>query len=905
MKSNQNARLTKLALLFSTSLITLVAVTASAQEAAPAPAEEGAAITVLGSRIPRIKKEGPAPITTITAETIRANGHADVPEVLKSVTQNGGETQSQQSYGGAITTPGASQVDLRGLGPNHTLVMVNGRRVADFPMPFQGLSNFTDTSNIPLSMIEKIDILSGSASAIYGSDAIAGVVNFTLKKKIDVTTLDYRYGMTEAGGGESHTLSLSTGFAKDRLSIVFGAEYQSKKPLWQYQRAIQDSTLDAPLSRRQRAQYVMARYDDDTGEAIDPGTICPTQLALGTLQNSVDRFGDHYCGSREAVAFGTILSQRESFNTFTGINFELNDTTTAFADIQLGISDIALMNDVTYWKPQLPDGSTTAFFNDFTGLNETWERMFMPEEMGGFDKAMTTNHSMNLTMTGGFRGRLKGDWTYELAANMSAYNSIIKIPQIVSSKATAYFLGAQLGVDPGSDYPIYSANPTKLFTAMAPSQYASISEDARTNAKASTLGLSLSLNQPSLFVMPAGPVGFAAIAELDNQAYEVIPNANATNFGYYYGYAATSGRGNRNHQALGVELSIPLFKTLSSSLATRYDQFGFSGKTIGKLTYNLGLEYRPINSLLLRAAYGTGFRAPDLHYIFAKLDLFHPTVTDYYSCDLYEPGTDYGDCSYADIDILKHREGTPNLKPETSKSFNYGFVWAPNKYFDISADYFKVDLTDQVQDMSLDQVLRDEATCRTGSLTTPTCLDAISRVHRDGAGDISFVYINPINVSNEKTDGIDVELHAMLPTQFGQFKFAAGHTFVYNHTRVQYVGDPTVDMLAADSGFYMPKEKSNASLTWNFEPVSVTLSGSRIGQLPNWNEDEYVKPWTVYNLTGRWDINAATRINLTINNLFDKGPIKDPTWSSYPYYNSNWYDAIGRSGYVKLTYKFK
>ena len=120
----------------------------------PTPATgEVEELVVTGSRIPRIATEGPAPLTVIDSNQIRANGYASVPDLLRAVTQNGGETQSQQSFSGASFTPGAQQVDLRGLGPNHTLVLVNGRRIADFPLPFNGRSNFTDVSNIPLGML--------------------------------------------------------------------------------------------------------------------------------------------------------------------------------------------------------------------------------------------------------------------------------------------------------------------------------------------------------------------------------------------------------------------------------------------------------------------------------------------------------------------------------------------------------------------------------------------------------------------------------------------------------------------------------------------------------------------------------------------------------------------------------
>ena len=131
---------------------------ARAQQVTPAPdaattgnpsANPASEIIVTGSRIPRIAKEGPAPVTVFTAQSIRDSGYATVPDILRALTSNGGETQSQQSFSGASFTPGAQQVDLRGLGPNHTLVLVNGRRIADFPLPYQGRSNFTEPSRRP------------------------------------------------------------------------------------------------------------------------------------------------------------------------------------------------------------------------------------------------------------------------------------------------------------------------------------------------------------------------------------------------------------------------------------------------------------------------------------------------------------------------------------------------------------------------------------------------------------------------------------------------------------------------------------------------------------------------------------------------------------------------------------
>ena len=248
-----------------------------------------------------------------------------MPDVLKALTQNSGATQSQQSFSGADFTPGAEQVDLRGLGPNHSLVLVNGRRIADFPLPLDGLSNFTDISNIPVGMIDKVEVLSGSASAIYGSDAIAGVVNFVLKKDVEGVNFSYRYGTPTAdGGGESHRLSMSAGFSRDRFHAVFGVELLDQRPLWAFDRidpGLRRRTIPPPTQPIARRDFL--RIEPNEEVYIDPGQatcdslsehqqghhVWGTRPGWGPYDDDLEDYGPgHYCGSEKSIGYGTILN---------------------------------------------------------------------------------------------------------------------------------------------------------------------------------------------------------------------------------------------------------------------------------------------------------------------------------------------------------------------------------------------------------------------------------------------------------------------------------------------------------------------------------------------------------------------------------------------------------------------
>jgi outer membrane receptor protein involved in Fe transport len=186
-------------------------------------------------------------------------------------------------------------------------------------------------------------------------------------------------------------------------------------------------------------------------------------------------------------------------------------------------------------------------------------------------------------------------------------------------------------------------------------------------------------------------------------------------------------------------------------------------------------------------------------------------------------------------------------------------------------------------------------------------VDALARVHRFASGvnegKIDYVAINPINIAHEKTSGIDIALHGRLPTSFGEFGLSLAHTHVFKHTFRQYPGDASIDKLAYDSGYDIPRDKSTASVSWALEGLKWTIEGRRLGKLPNYDEDAYIKASYLFNTTLQYDFTDHLRGSLSVTNLFDKLPVRDPSYSAYPYYDISWFDSVGRSMFLQLTYK--
>jgi iron complex outermembrane receptor protein len=906
-----------------------IAGTAWAQEAD----ENLEEVLVIGSRIPRIKAEGPAPITTIDASQIESEGLTSVPDLLKALTQNAGATQSQQSFSGSDFTPGAEQVDLRGLGPNHSLVLVNGRRIADFPLPLDGLSNFTDISNIPIGMIDRVEVLSGSSSAIYGSDAIAGVVNFVLKKDVQGVDLSYRYGSPTAdGGGDSHHLSLSAGVSRDRFHAVFGLELIDRRPLWAFDRAIQDSTADNPTTDSPIARRDFLRIEPNDEVYIDPGqatcdslsgtnngtTIWGTRPGWGPYDDDLEDWGDgHYCGSLESIGFGTILNSRRGATGFASLNYELNDNTTLFADVLVGVSKVKTFKDVLSWNYMDENGNEEGtFFNDQVGDLDNWYRQFTPEEMGGLERGMITNDQTTITITPGIKGSMGDNWKYEAYLNHSQYKVKASWPQIIAGAANEFFLGEQTGFDEDAGLASFDADPARLYTPLTRAEYDSIATRTIYHPEARNDYGSFTLTNGQLFSLPAGPVGFAANLEAGNQAYELNPDPLALGY-YYFSWKDQDGRGSRNHWSGSYEFRVPVVEMLELSTAGRYDNYHFAGNDVGKFTYNFGLEFRPLDTLLVRGYYGTGFRAPDLHYVFAGSGQVESGGNDYYLCRTEEPEEELGDCSYADIGVIAVRSGNRELEPETSTSWGAGFVWSPNENLMLSIDYFDVQLDDQVQNLRVDNVLQDEADCRLGEtqngttvdINSPTCVDAISRVTRYpvgsvSEGEVSSVRVNPINIANEGTDGVDFGLRYKQPIGSSSLTFNASYTKVFNHESQQYVGDPIIDQFRPDSGYVIPRSKANASITLDTGPWSATLYAQRLDKLANWDEDGWIPASTLLNASVEYEFSETFSTRLTIDNLADKDPVRDPTHASYPYYNTSWFDSLGRTVYLTVNYGF-
>lgn len=898
-----------LALAFAYAPLTALAQNTGSNAASAATAKAGdpqalPQVQVTGSRITRAQSEGPISITVLKSEDIDRMGFKSVGDALNALTENTGFTQGEDF--GNTFTPAANAISLRGLGPNHTLTLINGRRIADYPSAYEGSVNFTNTANIPSALIDRIEILNGGASAIYGSDAIAGVVNVILKKHVDGVTLNLKAGGTQLGGGANARAQISGGFDAGALSGVYGVEFSKRDPIWSLQREFMANTT----LKGAAPGIVFGRKDSKTNKYITPDAgACE---AAGSLFNGSNKTvtvkSGQYCGSGQtSPTFWTTQTGNQS-NSFAGaLNYALTPNTELFAEALLGFTRTETNTRGPSWTSL---GGTISYFqNANTGKLESWSRRFAPEEMGTAEKfnRRWTDDWHNLVL--GARGDISGStWSYEAALNTSSYTSKLYRPRLLAT-VEDFFLGPKKG-ETAKGEPIYAPDTKRLFKPLTPTEYDSITSSSFANDKAWTHNFAVNANGEVLS-LPAGPLRAAVLAEVGAQGFK---NETDPRLGQGVFYATTEApvvSGDRKRWAVGAELNAPILKSLTGTLATRYDQYKFAGRKDGSFTYNAGLEFRPADEVLLRATHATSFRAPDMSYIFtAESRGYYASSSDYYRCA--QAGQALDKCEFIDIapgfNYLKN--GSKDLKSEKGKSWGLGLVWSPSKSFEASVDLWKIAISDLVTDLDSDKILRDESECRTGvqDIKSPSCADAINRVRRNPAdavvkpGEVNLILVNPINAASQSTYGFDISARYNLKTaSLGEFAVTGKYTQVQSYVYKQFEGDADTNRVGTRDHGDWPN-KLIATVAWNLGDFGTTLTAQRNGKLSSSDKKEWLGPYWNFNASARYQINKGSSVSVIVNNLL--GDIrKDPT-RAWPYYPVGYYLPHGRQGWIEFNHVF-
>ena len=896
MKNIPNALAAILGAAISVSLLMVSSV--SAQQ--PQKVEK---IEVTGSNIKRVDVETVAPVEIITREQIERSGVPTVAEVIRNI-PSAATGSFNESFSNSFA-PGASGVSLRGLGQKTTLVLINGRRTAGYGFAQNIADTFVDLNSIPTAAVERIEILKDGASAIYGSDAIAGVVNVILRNDFHGAEAGANAGRSEGKNEYRANATFGIGdLAKDGYNTFGVVDYYKRGEILQsdtkflrtrdmrgYAGGRNFQSLTAGGTWRQltatngltnfHRATTDCRFNVITGQqALDQGLI-------GAISSpGFNQPGNTFCSEDQNIALSALPgSERVGFlGRYTKV---FSNTATGYLDLGLGRSKTdQTFTDPFFQSSVLPAGASRPYAYNIN---------FAPGAAGnpfptnaryvGSLQDMGTRNSEITSDTYRILGGLKYTWgTWDLDSGIgwskskvdSAGINRLSVRGVSAAFSVPSTIQPPVPLSTGATYNLdrWTTNTDAVRNSIRlnPTRR-SESELKFVDTKAST----------ELWQMAGGAAGLALGGEFRRESLNDHPDASAS-AGDILGQGITATDARRDNTALYAELGLPFTKRIEGQVAARYDHYSDYGNST---TPKLGLKFHPIDTLLLRANWGRGFRAPTLVENSPSIATFFTQIND--------------PVFNAARNVSGAFAGNKNLKPEKSTSATFGIVWEPVRELSLGVNYYMIDWKNIVIRNCCQRIVNagDPA-----------------RVIRDPlTNEIVAVLGGYENQAETKTRGVDFDARYAFKTSVGKLITRANFTYIdsFKEDGVEVVGSN----LGRNT---LPRTKGLVGLDWDYQAFSVTtnlnythtyyqtaLTGSfftpQDARFQNGVYPEKVRHYLTLDLFGRYTINKNLTISASLLNAENKTPPYDPGFSTTNLYDFSLFDIRGRQFRLGFTYK--
>jgi outer membrane receptor for ferrienterochelin and colicin len=652
----------------------------SAALAAPAALAQDDEIVVIGSRIARSADfEGPSPVLTVDREAIENAGYQNLQQLLEKIPVNGNGAFSTRGNNQDSTANGAASISLRGLGADATLVLVNGRRVAISSFAESVTTNFVDINTIPVAAIERIEVLKDGASAVYGSDAVAGVINVVLRKDFDGFEVSAGYGDVTSGSASETTASAIWGTSGEDSNVTMIIDYFKNDTLFNRERGRIGSANNLAFGGEdyRSSRGYPGRFFVDDGVITPPATVdreilrdpaCPAGSAVGTRpsETCLYDYGPWNLLVPESERTGMLLLGRKGLGggveLFTEIAVQHNTSIAQGAPTPL---DEGAGLTVPISHPGNPFPTATAI-----GISR-----YRTVDAGPRQWDIETD---NLRGVVGLRGEFN-DWNWEVGVQRARSESTQTGNKSQGWVRTDFL---QQEIDAGRYNPFGGVqNPASVIDA--------ITTNLVRQGKSHLTLYDATITGP-LFEMGAGQVMMAAGIEYRDEKITDVPDDQFQR-GLIFGTESVSAAAQRDNKSAFVEFSFPLAESLELQVAGRYDDYSDFGDTTNP---KVALRWSPVDSFALRASWGEGFRAPSL----AQIGLGPSQESEFFT-DTFGCADNAAYC--ANTDFLIIFSGNPDLLPEESENFNIGAVWQPTGSTNVSVDFWDIQ-----QDGKIDEVPR-------------------------------------------------------------------------------------------------------------------------------------------------------------------------------------------------------
>ena len=884
---------------------------ALAQEAADAVAAKPIPkVEITGSAIKRIESETALPVQVITREEIDKVGVTTASEILARLSANVGGLTDSASITDGKDQRGFNSANLRGIGTSSTLVLLNGRRMANFASP--GDDTGVDLNNIPAAAIQRVEVLLDGASALYGTDAIGGVINFITRKDFQGLELN-AYGLkTKEGGAGKRTASLTVGhgdLAQDGYNVFAVVDVQRTDALSTSQR---DFIGDLRIA--ERLPHLLSGYTSpanirlsgdqrdylaDNGFTINgkpitsrlinpsvPNCSPPANLHLPTGTGGPEACTYNYMGDTE------LYPKSEKSNFLSRGVLQLN------ADNQL-YAEVALSRSKTWYAAS---SARVRAIVDYSAVPALAGYDLASEEAGGDGEvelrirlneagrrtSELTSESQRYVV--GLTGSRNG-WDYDVGLNHSV--------NVVRDRDThGYLLYNELvqGISDGLINPFgpSSAAGRKLLDSLQ------VNDEVR-HARGTMDSIDFKISH-AIGQLAGGEAALAVGGEVRREKTDYNPSALLLSDNINTDAAPEGGQATsyaRNVKAIYGELLLPFTKQWEAQVSGRYDHYQVVG---GAASPKVGVSYTPTKTMLFRASAGRGFRAPSM------TDLYRPmqtgataTLPDPVYCATVD--NNYAECA---DNWNTRRHSNPNLKPERSRQLSAGMVLQPSSKVMLTLDYWNIKRTDLISEIGDDIILANQA--KYGNL-----------VHRDEDGYIDYIDMNKENRGAQKASGLDLTIdYKGVQTWAGRFGGRLSGTYVMNSKIQNAPGDAYVSNLGRFvTDGVVQRWRHTITFDWDRGPFAASLSNTFSGGYEDQNSAiniddgsvvaaNRVASYSLWDLSGAWQVSKAFKLRAGIQNLFDKAP----PYSNQAYfflsgYDPTYTDPRGRRFYASANYAFK
>ncbi|QYJ77691.1 TonB-dependent receptor [Shewanella acanthi] len=917
-KNNLIAQSVRFALIAGVSASVLSAPVIAADETADVAKVERIAVT--GSRIKRADLETASPVSVIDASAILSSGAVSIDDVLQKMTSAGGAMTNAGINNGS---GGNARINLRGLGTSRTLVLVNGRRMI---ASGTGASSTVDLNTIPVSMIQRVEVLKDGASAVYGTDAIAGVVNIILKRDYEGFEVNVQTGISADGDADESTIDLTLGNTFDKGNIVFGAQYTKRGEASQADRGFSDCPITETRpnangeislycggSSYNQGGHIWGDYNFGIvgsgengkyaigdkgyyGQYVDNGKgEAKFEYFDGMSEaNITGRGGSYhdYATANDAYNYAKdsyLFTPMERLNLTVSGTYELTDTTRFFSEAmyskrwsnqQMAPQPI-WNNDPWVYDPISAGGWMTDDLLPWVQPGEelAYGRRMVESGTRDFDQVVDT-----IRIVLGVEGEFENGWSWDLSYNKGRNDS-------VDTLANLHNLGSINDAVLAGDFDPFLQS-SWMGDSIAPYIYTEV------NSGGSELDIAAATLTGDILDLPAGTMGFAAGWEHRKEAAHYTPDSlTAQGLANDPPVESTSGEFSVDevYAELAVPLlsNLPLVEQLDLSAAMRYFDYSSFGSDT---TWKLGLTWRVYDDLMLRGGLSTAFRAPTVSELYGGAS---PSFDQ-----IVHPATEQ---DQAEVTV----GGNDLLTPEEADITTAGLVYSPSFVDGLSmtVDYYDIEISNTITSVDSNYVANMCMDASGNKINTNTALCQAADISIDNSGRIKFN--NGLqNIGETNTSGFDINVAYAFNALSVDWLVGWDTSILTKYEEFDPDGN-AVDYrgyITGGVGAYA-KLKSNINVTANLDDWSFTYEARYIDGMDSFAcQTKACYAPTVgsvvyHDLSGSFDLTQNIRLSGGINNLFDKEP---------PYYTGNndsntdpyTYDVLGRYFFVRASMKF-